>query len=482
MGAGMVDVYALTMSLRSRISTEVAFALNALTLIGSQLRPTARDPGIILSLEKCDDLLDEVLDLLEETAFDLEGDGSEELLLVNPPPAPRASGGAGRAGAGAVIKGPPTLRQMVVQALDEEAHLKSDRKRKRSMVRQVDDLRPDLGQTEVLLSLLNIVRGFAGSDDSMLVIASDPRVLAILISLCGLSATSARKLRPDLALSTMDRLRIRRDVVSTLSVLGSQLDLTGQPLSVCQAILELCAFYFEDGCEIPRSTVPLDLATPAGQQAYNAQQRARRAAMDQQHDSALVLLANVAVLDKNREALGRCDATLMSSLISMLLQMLPLESHEYADLRDEEGLTRLEMEAMSLFNLTFMSPRSTKVRLLQSPILTGSMVRMIRYLIAVNPDYKDNPYSVLIERALATIRICYEAAQNDGAAVSSGDSVGRQWFGGGFAHDDEPSSGDAPGGPPSSLATRRKAVFDILAFKGISSGVYNQLCALLDGK
>ncbi|KAH8115761.1 hypothetical protein DFH11DRAFT_1543222 [Phellopilus nigrolimitatus] len=70
---GKVYVDALTMSLRSCISTELSYGLTTLILL-STMRSAAPDTGFVIG--QCEELLDEVLDLLEELAFpcDLEID------------------------------------------------------------------------------------------------------------------------------------------------------------------------------------------------------------------------------------------------------------------------------------------------------------------------------------------------------------------------------------------------------------------------
>lgn len=58
------------MSLKSRLGSEVAYALNALTLISLTVRQSASDQqGLAFPLAACGELFDELLDLLEETAF-----------------------------------------------------------------------------------------------------------------------------------------------------------------------------------------------------------------------------------------------------------------------------------------------------------------------------------------------------------------------------------------------------------------------------
>ena len=80
-------MHSLTMSLKSRLGSEVAYALNALTLISLTVRQSANDQqGLAFPLAACGDLFDELLDLLEETAFGVadEDDRPSGLIPTEP--------------------------------------------------------------------------------------------------------------------------------------------------------------------------------------------------------------------------------------------------------------------------------------------------------------------------------------------------------------------------------------------------------------
>jgi SWI/SNF chromatin-remodeling complex subunit SWI1 len=79
---GRVDVEAVTMSLRSRISTEVSYALTTLTLISTM---KGQAPGTGFPIAQCEDLMEELLDLLEEEAFDGVVDALESSAAADSP-------------------------------------------------------------------------------------------------------------------------------------------------------------------------------------------------------------------------------------------------------------------------------------------------------------------------------------------------------------------------------------------------------------
>lgn len=71
---GTVDIEGLIMSLRSRVEIEVTYALNALFILTAGVQA----PGFNLLLSLCEDLSDELLDILEEAAFGRLGLSEEE--------------------------------------------------------------------------------------------------------------------------------------------------------------------------------------------------------------------------------------------------------------------------------------------------------------------------------------------------------------------------------------------------------------------
>ena len=108
------------MSLKSRLGTEVAFALNVLTLLSLTMRIFPNDQSNLhFPLSGCGFLLDELVDLLEETAFGIEGEfGDEELDEAGPT---RPNDGRDDS-----ISTPLTYRDLFRLVTEEEAELLGD--------------------------------------------------------------------------------------------------------------------------------------------------------------------------------------------------------------------------------------------------------------------------------------------------------------------------------------------------------------------
>src|SRR5699024_10353693 len=64
---GTVDIYSLIMSLESRLSFEVSYAINTLLILSAGVDAS---PHFQLPLAQCDNLLDVLLDVLIENAFE----------------------------------------------------------------------------------------------------------------------------------------------------------------------------------------------------------------------------------------------------------------------------------------------------------------------------------------------------------------------------------------------------------------------------
>jgi hypothetical protein len=119
---GLIDVLGLTMSLRSRLETEVAYALNALCIISAG---SGAPPNIeyTFPLAPCEDLLDELLELLEESAFGRDEDALDATLTSERVPADGE----------ADVTAPENLthRDWVLAALEDEENPQPLRRRRR---------------------------------------------------------------------------------------------------------------------------------------------------------------------------------------------------------------------------------------------------------------------------------------------------------------------------------------------------------------
>ncbi len=185
---GVVDIEALTMSIRSRISVELSYALTTLTLLSTMRGPTQ---GTGFPIMQCMDLFEEILDLLEEVAFRGVHDpvvGAEVQFVTN--------------------------RELVNMIIDDEtrpfAALK-DRQGAKDF-----KLGPRQRPANMILAISNLLRNFSLIFDNAKFMSHHDRVLPILLRLCTARKTGEDILPASPALSLVDLVALRKHVLYTL--------------------------------------------------------------------------------------------------------------------------------------------------------------------------------------------------------------------------------------------------------------------------
>ena len=191
---GTVDIEALTMSIRSRLSTELSYALTTFTLLSTMRGQT---PGSGFPVFQSSDLLDETLDLLEELAFGDVEDTVEHHLL------------------------------------DEDAYLTTNR----ALMNLIHDSQnhpfatlesrqgakdPSLGPRQrpgnIIISILNIIRNLTTIPDNIDFISRQHRLVDLMLRLCTLVHVQGSEPSPaSSALSFNDLVVVRKDTLYTLT-------------------------------------------------------------------------------------------------------------------------------------------------------------------------------------------------------------------------------------------------------------------------
>ncbi|KAH9469955.1 hypothetical protein Pst134EA_007226 [Puccinia striiformis f. sp. tritici] len=439
---GLVDVHSLVMSIKSRIGSEVTYALNTLTLIGPHLKLFREETNgnwgvIVMPLSKCEDLLEELLDLLEDVAFkpnwnDDEGNEDDEEEMER------------------------GFYNTMSDAIDEDVRpVLTTRGDDDTTDDEDEDLRPSIGQVEMIFSILNILRSFGMTDESGLYIGRTARTTSLLIGLCEFessssTATSKSKLRKSLRLTQLDRLRIQREVLQILADVGHGIHLVDQSNLTIIKLLKLSLFFLIDSpCQIDRTPFEgegtMDIKTVQHQQSPqeispNLQQRFRSLSVVPSHvDSALSLLSKIATLDSNKKRieeslLNTNHEPIIDQLIHTLTMILPVTTEEFLlIISEDEPKMRAEVLAMALFNLCSLkkfhssklhniNPKSTikkKISIEQRSKtrsdLIRSLVRIIGRFIVLGDDqistYSTNKGQImqtLIERLIETLRVLIE--------------------------------------------------------------------------
>ncbi|GAA5892026.1 hypothetical protein JCM6882_005666 [Rhodosporidiobolus microsporus] len=439
---GTVDIHSLTMQLRCRLPAEVSYALNALALIALHMSFDDGDSGVPFPLSRCPDLVEELLDLVEETAFGA-GDVWEEKedKAPNPP----------------LVDPPASYRDLFRLVADDANKLVPPSSASDPSSSSFEATRP----AETVLSVLNLLRNFAQSQKNASVLGADPRVLDIL------ARVSALPLKPDggrgspppprypLHVTPADSLAIKKDVLETVNTFGLDVRLAEQSASTAQAVVDLVVFFLRDAHHHDQLYFDLS-STPSVLASRHAQPPSLL--IPPYLELGLSTFSRIALLDSNRSTFARLipPATLYT-LFESLTFLLPVSEADFQLCTFEAGLVHTYHIALGLYNLAFVAPPSVKLRLRTEPRFVKSLVRVVRRLAGTAVRVRDDDLFVgLAQRCIGVLQLLSSLggvstlSTSAAAAAKDGSGGGTEtsevpWWGlsmSGDAGDDSDSDGE----------------------------------------
>ncbi len=360
---GRVHVDALTMSLRSRISTELSYSLTTLDIL-STLR-TRQQPESGLSIANCDDLVEELLDLLEASAFEGVDDGDVE-IDVNAP----------------IV----THRQLLNHAQDEMSSPFAEPVPKRGPL-GTSSTGPVQRKGDIVRMVVNILRNFSSTTDNQTYLAQHPTLTDLLLRLTSfVPVEPGAAPRPvSSALSLLDVIVVRRDVMSTLVNIAGAVSFTGSSSPTSDArkarrLFELVSSYIVDPTE---SLPPISWIMQAGLPP-TPQTRAPILT-----DAALEVFTRASQPDSTRQALAKAvPHEWMYALFTSLVHRLPvLDADFLLAMRETPSIPEaggtwhsyIEKLTMALYSLAFFMPPSLKKRVREDRPVSFSRV-MFRFV------------------------------------------------------------------------------------------------------
>ncbi|GAA5864988.1 hypothetical protein JCM5296_005758 [Sporobolomyces johnsonii] len=442
---GLVDIHSLTMSLRSRLASEVAFALNSLTLISVSIKthPQERD-AIPFPLQKCETLYEELLDLLEETAFGLDELDNEAEHDDRP------SGDEDDA------KPPDSYRELFRIVTHEAGELlqPSPTERKEIAALADDGLAP-IRPIDTILSLTNLFRNFSVADDNASLMGQDRRLLDVLVRVASLplkQEQSKQRGRWPVRVTPADSMTLKKDVLETVLNFGLDVRLDEQSTGTATKLFELLLFFLLDSHH--QDQLYFDLSTAPSLASRLPQPSSIR--IPHYVDLGLAAFARVTLLDANRSIVSRLASHgTLERLFDSLIRLLPVSEADFQIMTHEVGLVYVENLAMSLYNLAFLAPAELKLKLRAQPGYIRSLMRIIRRLAGTAPDSASTAaFHQLTDRCIATLQLLNSLGGV--TALSSGvEASDVPWWGmsmSGHDFDDDASGGDDGGGASSGRA------------------------------
>lgn len=395
---GTVDVEALTMSVRSRISTELSYALTIFTLI-----TLPRVSGIAFPITQAPDLFEEVLDLVEEVAFgELEDDYADDHPDT-----------------------PVITHRHIVNTLVEESNNPFASLKPKQGVRD-----PSAGPQQrlggVILMITNIFRNLSLTPENQDYMGRHDRLMNVMLRLCALKRPSAGSTLSPLCqqLSLNDLMTVRRDTVFTLINIANTIHLSSTPSSPsviqmrnARRTYDLLASYLVDPTEAIGPYAWVHLMGGSAQPPQLHSQKPPTII-----DSALEVFTRFSHSDDNRLVLCKAiPPEWLWSTVEALVHRLPLDNADFQVIMRAEWLAYLERVMMSIYSIAFFAPPSIKKRVKTDRQLsfTKVMLRLIKRLSVYAPVDARPHFVVTVRRAVEALGLIDDAGDPfDSSSVS----------------------------------------------------------------
>ncbi|EMD41777.1 hypothetical protein CERSUDRAFT_110346 [Gelatoporia subvermispora B] len=384
---GRVDIEALTLSLRSRLSTELSYALSTFTFI-SIMPGNHKDSGFPIS--QAPDLLEEVLDLIEDLAFDSVDDSSD----IEDPPGPH------------IWTYRELSNSLVEEGLKHFAGLQSYQGAKNP------ELGPKQRPGDLILCAVNILRNLCNFPDNHEYMARHDRFLPILFRLCSLAPpdtkTSPRPASSSLSLA--DLLTLRKDTVNVLINVAGYVNLSSMSdseegiLLAVRRAYETMASFLTDAVEAvpPFQSMMLHGLPPTVQHA-------KPSALA---DVTLEAFTRLLQPDENRRlAAEAVPQEWLWETMEALVHRLPVVDTDFQVIMRESWLAYIEKLVMAIYEIAFLAPPAVKRRIKTDRQLgfPKVLLRFVKkFTLQATPEMR-SWFSVAVRRAIEAMKLIDDA-------------------------------------------------------------------------
>ncbi|KAJ7783566.1 hypothetical protein DFH07DRAFT_192296 [Mycena maculata] len=438
---GTVAVDALTMSIRSQLSTELSYALTTFTLL-STMRGDSPTSGF--PIVQCGDLLEEVLDLLEERAFD----GVEDSSGLDP------------------SEGPPTTHRELVNTL-----LEIESQPFASLQPRQGTKDPDLGPRQrpgnIVLAVVNILRNLSFIPDNCGFLSQQERLFDLMLRVCSVTTKHGKPAAASPALSLGDLIAVRKDTLHTLMHLAGSLQFSDPPSKTTQKIanraFQLLASYLVDPTEAVSPFACLQLTGAGGSVKPPFLT-----------DVALETFTRLVQSDVNRKVFSRAiPEASIRLLFSSSVHRLPVSEPDFQLVGRERWLSYLEKTIMTIYSLAFISSPELKKTIKSDRSLgfKGIMLRMVqRFLMNANHELKAQFY-ISARRAVEAMKVLDDC---EDSFDTSETTVTTLAFGMGYGEVGENGTEKGTG----LLGGHRDSTWDLLMLRDLDNVIFGELDSL----
>ncbi|KAG2129913.1 hypothetical protein DEU56DRAFT_816192 [Suillus clintonianus] len=443
---GTVDIEALTMSIRSRLNSELSYALTTMTLLSTMRGPT---PGSGFPISQCTDLLEEVLDLLEEEAFGTTPDVADYRL-----------------GNGAEIV---RHRALVDHVFEKESMLFAGLEIRDP---QYETRGPGHRAGNVVLTVTNLIRNLSVTPDNIICLARHERTLDLVLRVCGITTSSDGTPKPTSpALALSDVINVRKDALHIFGNLSNYIAFPN-PNSPSNAttvtasrILDIItSILIEPFDSVPptqflkQSGVPFPHSKPSSIA-----------------DLALDVFTRLGQSDSNRQVFSRVmPQSLIWRLLESLVHRLPVSDLDFAFLGRDPWLSYLEKTIMAIYTIAFFSPPELKKKIKADRPLCFSqvMIRLVQRFVTMGGSPEVRQWHLAVaRRAVEAMKVVDE---EDDAFDTSQSTQTTLAFGMGFIDGNDPGIEKGIG----LLAGRRDAAWELL-MRDLDPVMFSELESLM---
>ncbi len=371
----MIDLENVVMSLRSGLGNEVSYALTTLTMLSTL--PISKGG---FQIERCPELLESLIDLIEDKAFDNEEENDNGPLSYKPRIWSRSD---------------------IIRQIDDETSISAMRRRRPTPEG------PGQEHDAVLIAVLNLIRNLSLIASNATFMTKDPRLVDTLARLTEIIVDTNGSLRPaSNFLDLIHMLRIHSEVQQILCILAPTLDLTIQQPRTTQRIFSLILSPLADFDQLPRPAqggIQDRLPPPTS------------------IETTLEVFSRIAQSDRNRKVLARhINHESIIHLFGAFLRLLPFTDNDLSVTVGSSAVLEpwmgyLERTMLCIYAVVFLAPPSLKAQLRKIPGVTFIILRVIRFYLGgiryadratfASPQYDKNTYSVLARRAFESLRL-----------------------------------------------------------------------------
>ncbi|RDB28970.1 SWI/SNF chromatin-remodeling complex subunit sol1 [Hypsizygus marmoreus] len=381
---GTVDIEALTMSIRSRISTELSYALTTFTLLSTMRGQT---PGSGFPVVQAADLFDEVLDLLEEQAFgDAEDTPDIDSSLVDSPIATHRE-----------------LVNMVYESGSNPFAVLAPRQGSKD-----PDLGPRQRPGDIILAVMNIIRNLSTIPDNVEFISRHTRLIDLILRLCTvIRAQDGAVASASPALSLSDLINVRKDTLYTLTNISSSVHLStpspSMTFRMANRAFQLISSYLVD---------PIEAISPSACVHIPGVPLSGHTKPPLLADVALDVFSRLSQADSNRQIFARSvHQSSLLRLFEALVHRLPVVDADFHIVAKDVWLSYLEKNIMSIYSLAFLAPPVVKQKVKANRALgfKAIMLGMVqRFLMMPSPEGR-SWFLVCTRRAIEAMKVLDDA-------------------------------------------------------------------------